>query len=187
MELKLYAEAKQDFSSVIAINPGIAGYFDNRMTASRELGQMQEAVADANRAVALAPNMTFVLRSRALLFEKMMDYERALKDFEQARLIDPVDVGLIVEAARVKSKLGRVVEAIADLNGAIAREPANLWAYRERGLAYVLIGDSANAEQDLTFYARTAPDDEEVRSTLVVIRGRSGGGLAATGAATGPN
>ena len=43
MELKLYADAKQDFSRLIEINPGIAGYFDNRMMASRELGQMQEA------------------------------------------------------------------------------------------------------------------------------------------------
>src|SRR5208282_5119795 len=73
MELKLYAEAKRDFTGLIALNPRIAGYFDNRMNASRELGQMQDAIADANREVALAPNMAFTYRSRGLLLEKMLD------------------------------------------------------------------------------------------------------------------
>lgn len=185
MELKLFAEAKKDFTSLIAINPGVAGYFDNRMSASRELGQMHDALVDANREVALAPNTSFVHRSRGLLFEQMMDYQRALQDFEQAAAIDPANVGLVIDRARLKSKLGRGLEAIQDLDGAIAREPANLWAYRERGLAYVLIGDTANAEQDLALYSRTAPDDEEVRSTLAIIRARQGTAVPAGG--PGPN
>jgi tetratricopeptide (TPR) repeat protein len=78
MELKLYADAKRDFSRLIEINPRVAGYFDNRMMASRELGQMQEALDDANREVALASNLAFTHRNRGLLFEKMMDYDRAL-------------------------------------------------------------------------------------------------------------
>ncbi len=186
MDLKLYADAKQDFSRLIALNPGVAGYFDNRMAAARELGQMQEALADANREVALAPNLSFTYRSRGLLLEKMMDYGRALKDFDQAATVAPDDNGVIIDRARIKSKLGRGAEAIQDLNGVIAREPANLWAYRERGFAYLLIGDSDSAEQDLSFFARTAPDDEEVRSTLTMIHGRASGGDPVTSRA-GPN
>ena len=124
--------------------------------------------------MALASNLAFTHRNRGLLFEKMMDYDRALKDMEQAVALAPADGGVIIDRARIKSKLGHGSEAIQELNGLIAREPASLWAYRERGFAYLLIGDSASAEQDLSFFARTAPDDEEVRSTLEMIRGRDG-------------
>ncbi len=172
MELKLYVEAKKDFTSLIALNPRVSGYFDNRMSASKELGDLQDAIADANREVSLAPNMAFTHRSRGLLLEKMLDYPRALQDFDQAAALAPLDNGVIIDRARIKSKLGRGLEAVQDLDGVIEREPSNLWAYRERGFAYLLIGDSANAEQDLVFFAKTAPDDEEVRSTLAMIRGR---------------
>ncbi len=173
MELSRFSEAVKDFSCLIRINPRVAGYFDNRLVALRGLGLNQEALADANAEVSLAPDKAFVYRSRGLLLETLQKYDVALRDFDQGLSINPADNGLVIDRARIKSKMGRTREAINELTQVITAEPSNLAAYRERGMAYVAAGDLDGALSDLSFVARTAPNDQEVTSTLEIIRARN--------------
>lgn len=164
-----HQEAIRDYTDLIRINPRIAGYYDNRKSAFQALGRYAEALVDANTAVSIAPTHAFVFRSRALLFEDMQQYEAAITDFDRAISMSANDVGLLVDRARLKVRGGRAAEAIRELSAIIGVEPGNQQAYRERGFAYISLGDMESAAFDL---ARVAPGDEVVARALADIAAR---------------
>jgi tetratricopeptide (TPR) repeat protein len=58
-----FADAVSDFTSLIRINPTVAGYYDNRQYALKLMGRAQ-GLDDANTAIRLAPTYSFGYRSR---------------------------------------------------------------------------------------------------------------------------
>jgi tetratricopeptide (TPR) repeat protein len=172
VELGRFQEAVADFSNLIRINPGVAGYYDNRQSALNSLGLTTQALADANTAVSLAPTQGFVYRSRGLVLESMRRYNAAINDFDRAISIDPVNNGLVVERARIMAKAGQVRQAIGELSRVISIEPSNMGAYKERGIAYLADGNTAAAESDLLFFVRANPNDQEVARAINEINAR---------------
>ena len=171
LELNRYEDAARDFTNLVEINPTVAGYFDNRLIALRALGLNKEALADANAEVRLAPDQPFVFRSRGLLLEALQKYDAAIHDFDRAISMKS-DTGYFIDRARIKAKAGRAEEAVADLSRVIEVEPSNLYAYKERGIAYVSEGNFAAAESDLMFFARAVPADQEVARAIEDIDSR---------------
>jgi S1-C subfamily serine protease len=173
VELGRFEEAVADFTSLIRINPRIAGYYDNRLVALRGLGLNREALADANIEVALAPDMPFVFRSRGLVFEVLQQYGAAIHDFDRAISLEPTNNLYFIDRARIKAKAGRPGEAIAELSRVISIEPSNIWAYKERGIAYLADGNITAAESDLLFFVRANPNDQEASRALDAINARA--------------
>lgn len=174
LEVNRFAEAAQDFTYVISINPTIAGYYDNRQNAWRMMGRLSDALNDANTAVRLAPTYSFVYRGRALVYDAMGQTDLAIKDFNAAVSIEPGDVGLLTERGKLFAKSGHVPEAIRDFSSALNIDPKATGAMRERGLAFKQIGDWDAALADLLLFARLEPNDQEVNQAIQDIRTRSG-------------
>lgn len=169
MELKRYQDAVGDYTKLIDFNSTIAGYFDDRLAALSALGLKEQALADADKEISLAPDKAFVYRSRGFVLEDLQRYDAALHDFDRAVDIDPKNNGLIVDRARIKAKAGHPLEAISDLSRVISVEPSNLAAYKERGMIYAAMGNFGAAESDLQFYAKAVPSDQEVLRALEAL------------------
>ncbi len=169
-----FSDAIDDFTRLIAINPHIAGYFDNRLNALRAIGRYQEALTDANAAVRLAPDHSFVYRSRALVYSELGKFGAAIADFDRALALAPDDAGLFVERGRTQLKAGHPEAAIADFTRALAIDPNQMDGLRERGLTYFSIGQIDRAGHDLSTVIAARPDDAEVANALNEIQNASG-------------
>jgi S1-C subfamily serine protease len=162
VEINRFADAVNDFTSVIKINPTIAGYYDNRQYALKSMGRLREALDDANTAIRLAPTYSFVYRSRGNVNDAMGRFDSAIADYTKGLLIEPRDAGLLIDRGKTLAKAGRNGEAIADFSHALDIDAKAIVAFRERGLVYMKLGDFAASIADLTWFTRFEPGDQEV-------------------------
>ena len=177
MELGRYAEAANDFTSVIRLNPRIAGYYDNRQNAYRAMGRLQEALNDANKAIRLAPTYSFVYVGQGNVFADMGRYDLAIEDYTKAISLDPKNAGLFVVRGKVLARTEQLNDAIADFTRALDMDTSMTVALRERGLAYKLLGNFEAARADLSLFLRLQPQDREIVLALQELapEGRSVG------------
>jgi S1-C subfamily serine protease len=175
VELGNFNDAIDDFTRLIAINPRIAGYFDNRLNAYKAIGRYGDALRDANASIQLAPGYAFVYRSRALVYSELGKFGAAIADIDRASAIEPNNSGLLVDRGRVQLKAGRSDAAIDDFTRAIRMDPYQMDALRERGLAYLSIGETDRARNDLSVVIAARPNDIEIARALDEIQKPSRG------------
>jgi S1-C subfamily serine protease len=161
-EVNRFADAVSDFTSLIQINPKVAGYYDNRQYALKSMGRLREALDDANMAIRLAATYSFGYRSRGNVNDAMGRYDSAIADYTKAISIEPRDAGLLIDQGKTLAKVGRDREAIANFSHALDIDDKAVVAFRERGLVYKKLGDIAAALADLTWFTRFEPNDQEV-------------------------
>jgi S1-C subfamily serine protease len=161
-EANRFADAVDDFNSLIRLNPTVAGYYDNRQYALKSMGRLREALDDANMAIRLAPTYSFGYRSRGIVNDAMGRHDIAIADYTKAISIEPRDAGLLIDQGKILAKVGRDREAIADFSHALDIDDKAVAAFRERGLVYKKLGDIAAALADLTWFTRFEPQDQEV-------------------------
>ena len=174
LEVGRYRDAIDDFSFVIAHEPQVAGYYDNRQNAYRQSGMLEEALKDANRAIALAPEYSFVFRGRASVYNSMGKYDLAVQDYDQAIKMAADDGGLFIDRGKILRSQSKFDQAITDFSHALELDNQKWMAgYRERGLTYMQMGNQQSALGDLTTYNRLAPGDQEVMATLTALSASS--------------
>jgi S1-C subfamily serine protease len=172
-EVNRFADAISDFTSLIQINPTVAGFYDNRQYALKSMGRLREALDDANTVIRLAPTYSFGYRSRGNVNDAMGRYDSAIADYTKAISIEPRDAGLLIDQGKILAKVGRDREAIADFSHALEIDDKAVAAFRERGLVYKKLGDISAALADLTWFTRFEPKDQEVVRAIEEMQGAS--------------
>ncbi len=162
MGLNRFAEAANDFTVVIRLNPRIAGYYDNRQNAYRAMGRLQEALNDANKAIRLAPTYSFVYVGQGNVFADMGRYGLAIEDYTKAISLNSRNAGLFVGRGKIFAKAEQLNDAVADFTHALDMDMNMTIALRERGLAHKLLGNFDAARADLNLFLRRQPEDREI-------------------------
>ncbi len=170
VDLGQYAGAVADFTETIRLDPKIAGYYDNRQNAYRQMGDLDSALSDAYAAVKLAPSYSFVFRSRGLVYAAMTQWPLAIDDFTRAIELDPKDGDLYVERGKARDGSGRTGQAIEDFSRALAVDPDTVEAYKQRGLAEKKLGRREEAVTDLEKYQLVHNEDVDVAAALASLR-----------------
>ncbi|WP_436164445.1 tetratricopeptide repeat protein [Bosea sp. LjRoot9] len=130
------------------------------------------ALADYDRAIALAPTLAiaFAKRGKAHLLY-MRDLRRALRDLDTAIRLDPSQADFLVTRASIQASQGEPDKALPDLDRAIALAPALEKAWTVRGLTHFNKGNTARAIADFDEAIRLAPDaDDNYRFRAVARR-----------------
>ena len=99
------------------------------------------AVAEADRAVELAPFSADSLRLQARLLMSAGQTEEAVVAAERAKKLDPLSVNAIGMVARTLSAAGHHTRAIEELNKALKMAPQRADVPFQLGATYVLKGD----------------------------------------------
>lgn len=165
-EIGDYRRAVEDFSAVIAINPKVAGYFDNRLQAYRSLGLFESALEDANRSVRMTTGQAFAYRSRGLVYGDMNRLQFAIDDFSTAISYEPANAGLYIDRGKFLVRAGRLREAVRDFGAALQVDGRAVEAYRERGLALMRLDEREGSLADLVLFSRAQPGDAEVERAM---------------------
>ncbi len=102
--------------------------------ALRQLGQLEEAVASYDRAIALRPNVaSYTNRGNAL--RELKRLEEALQSYDRALALDPRFAEIHNNRGSVLQELGRFDEAVESYRRALALKPDSAQVHNNLGLA----------------------------------------------------
>jgi serine/threonine protein kinase/tetratricopeptide (TPR) repeat protein len=122
-------------------------------------GDLERALADYNKAVALAPQNAELYRRRGSVYERLGDYARAEFDYSQMIRLSPAPEGYI-SRGNVYVALRRYDDAIVDYSNAIRLAPSDFKAYAGRSLAHIGKGNYEGAIADCNESIRLNPRDD---------------------------
>jgi tetratricopeptide (TPR) repeat protein len=104
------------------------------------LGRLEDALADYEHAIALAPTDALVYYNRGVTYERLGRFEDALADYARAIALDPADAKVYANRGLTYAQMGRFEDALADYARAIALDPADANVYTNRGITYAQMG-----------------------------------------------
>jgi tetratricopeptide (TPR) repeat protein len=155
------------WSSVIERFPDTAfKAYSARGVHYREQGEPEKALADYDRAIAIAPGYANTYLSRANLYRDLgrrsenPDYfRRAVQDLDRAIELDPAEPAFYNSRALAYGYLGATARALDDYATALRLDPAHVDAHQNRARLYRAAGDFDRAYDDYTAVTRYRPHD----------------------------
>ncbi|MDY0881925.1 tetratricopeptide repeat protein [Dongia soli] len=164
--MKRNQAAVADLTAALVVQPKSAVAADERGDAYRDLRQPDLALADYNRAISLDPQWPEALRDRGFLYHRLARYDQARADFKRALALDPHDVEAENGLALCNLSSGRIDAAIANFGHIISMAPEVGVYYANRGTAYLIAGEAAEAVPD--FEKAAALDSDEPFNALLL-------------------
>ncbi len=103
-----------------SFEPKLAGYYNNRGNTFYNQGKLDKAIADLDKAIALAPKFVVAYYNRGNALSRKGAFDKAIADFTQAIALDSkTHVGYVLRGLAYEKK-GDRAKAIADYRQAIA-------------------------------------------------------------------
>jgi tetratricopeptide (TPR) repeat protein len=146
--------------------------YNNQGVAKFKVGNIQGAIQDYNRAIAIAPKYGESYVNRGIAKFKVGNIQGAIQDYDRAISIDPKDGEAYYNRGIARFESGEERSAIKDFDRAIAIDPQDAEVYGNRGSAKSIVGDKKGAVADLTkaaklFKQRGQAGDAEKMQVLV--------------------
>jgi tetratricopeptide (TPR) repeat protein len=147
-----FAEALVDDTEALAQNPDdFRGYY-NRGLVQVALHRFEAAIADFDQAAALTSDptpLTDIYDDRGLAKLMAAQPQAALQDFDQALAIDSHDIRALFNHGCACHQMGRLNDALADLNQVLVFDPGHARTYLKRSLLRRSLGDQGGGVSDL--------------------------------------
>jgi len=115
-------------------------------------GDLNEALRVTEQVIELQPSYSGGWASRASIAVQRRDYAAALRDYDKAFEVGPLDAdeaALRLNRGCVLTAAGRPVDAVADFNRALELDSKNRLVVINRALAYMDLGEEEKAYSDL--------------------------------------
>ena len=177
--LELFA-AGDHRGAIAALDAVVAyGTIDDSIYARRAavhgtLKNYDRALADADRAVALAPRTWRRYLERAVLYQRSGQYESAISDLDSALALQPHEIELLRRRAYLKVVAQRFDDAVADYEDLSRAQPRSDTGALGRGAALYLSGRWLDAAAQFSRLLTTRPDDGLAALWLAKARLRGG-------------
>jgi tetratricopeptide (TPR) repeat protein len=139
--------------------PDSARLYSGRAAVWRELGDLEKALEDCNRAIRLEPRSAEYLNNRGFMLTEMGEFDKAIKDFDGAIAFDPKHAEAYDNRGLAWGANGAYDKAIEDHTAAIKLDRQNSRFYNNRGNAYSAIGQYAKAIDDFNEAIRLDPQE----------------------------
>jgi tetratricopeptide (TPR) repeat protein len=106
-----------------------------------ELRELDNALLDYDRAIALSPDQYRPYFNRALLYTSRNEFDKALKDYNKALDIAPDTSDILVNRGQVLSFLDSIPAATNDFDKAVKLQDSNVLAWYNLGNAHYRQGN----------------------------------------------
>jgi tetratricopeptide (TPR) repeat protein len=151
------AEARQDYETVIALDPNYAEYHFEYAGLLRRLGEEEQALAEYETAMHLTPPFVELYYNRGDLRAVRGELDGALADFDYALELDPEYVDAYVNRAALLLSLGDLDAAGRDVAAGLALAPANPHLRCQQARVVKELGDAPAAVDLLDQVVRDEP------------------------------
>ncbi|MDR1919288.1 MAG: tetratricopeptide repeat protein [Tannerellaceae bacterium] len=168
-KLKDASGAVADLTQAIALKEDFADAYLQRAEILVELDQPEEAFADVEKLILLMPEEEAVYLLRGRIYERLSNLSAAADDYNQVVRLNPFNEEAVLLRGALLIKEGALKEAIDFFDEVIELKPEFADAYRGRGKAKSLIGNTEGALED----EKTAGElEEEGKEDEVVVAKR---------------
>lgn len=109
------------------------------------LGQQDQAIAELNKALEIAPYLGEAYFWRGCVHEARGEHDRALADFDQALRSDPQLAQAYLRRGRIRTETGDLDAALADFDQVMIMRPNDAECYLNRGICLAkkgILGDA---------------------------------------------
>jgi hypothetical protein len=142
VELKQIDLAIADFTKAIKCNPKYAKSLFNRGCVYQLANKMEEAIADYRQAIKIQPHFPEAINNLGAALLNYHKFEEALELYSKALSMNsPVPEAFLNNRALVLQQIGRIEEAFADYNKALAIKPDLADAQFNRSMCLLTLGD----------------------------------------------
>ena len=109
----------------------------NRGVAYSNGGDLDSAISDYDKAIAIDPSDAQYFYNRGWAYQGKSDYDRAIRDYDKALALDPKKTEAYFNRGSAYAQKGKPGRAIEDYNRVIALTPRDSLIYGKRGSAYM--------------------------------------------------
>ncbi len=180
-KVRVFARTPRDYQRTAAeqkrlfdTEPTTADGYVDRGNGLLNSGELDKAIADFDKAIALDANSAIAFADRGIAYAWKKQSDKALADFDKAAAINPRMPEVFNGRAIVLGEQGDFGGAIAALGRAIDLKEDNRWALHRRAGLYVVQGDDAKALGDLATLLKTNPADMQALAMRQDIEARTG-------------
>lgn len=113
-----------------------------------EMGQVEEAIALYNQAIALDAENLDAVAKRAFAYNYTKQYAKAVEDYTAILAAQPNQAMALLSRGSAYSKLNEHQKAMNDFNQVLVIDPNNQEGYNNRGWAKKAMGDKEGACAD---------------------------------------
>jgi len=138
-----------EYDATLARNPDDRAALIARARLRTRTGNINGAIADYGRAVALRPEAA-LYRQRAALLLLRTDYRMAINDLDQAIRLDPDDGAALLLRGQARETLGARQGALADYRKALAHDPRNAEAHSAASRLAAILPQQPSEQPDIT-------------------------------------
>lgn len=140
-----YVLSIQYFNQVIRLKPYLYEPYQLRAIAKIQLGDLNGALLDCNRAIELNPFQPGSYYTRGFVYRSLEQYREAEEDFSHALVFSPENKTYLVLRADVRARQDSFVLALQDIDYLLRREPHSPSLLFERGVISMQHGDTLAA------------------------------------------
>ncbi len=161
-----FTEAEGYWTDLINLYPDNAAGWSNRGNSKMSQNRPQEALADYNKSVELAPAYPDPYLNRGAALESLGKWDEAIADYNRVLEIDPKDAAAYNNRGNAKAGLGKWDEAIADYQIAMNVNSRFSTAFGNNAIALYQVGKTDDAIKAMKNILRKYPNFTDVRAAL---------------------
>lgn len=160
-----------NFSKALDIKPDYFDAYNNRSQVYFDLGRLDKAFEDINRAIKIDGRRAEAYLNRGMIIRQMGQYETALKDFSRAIELDPQNHVYYLNRGLTYGNINQYESALRDLNRSLEINPRYAKAYNVRGAIYMALSRRSEALDDFGRAVRFDPKDlDAYRNRLQLLQ-----------------
>ncbi|MEN6560797.1 MAG: tetratricopeptide repeat protein [Acidobacteriota bacterium] len=168
-----FAAAIVEFTEAVKIDPEIPEAHQNLASAHYRAGSYAQAVEAAQKALALNPGSSQMVKLLAVAYshlgqeDKALEYQERLKDFPDSEFSAEELYNLGVVEANKKND----AEAARYFEKSARAKPSFALVHYQLGLCYFRLGKNEGAKTELTAYLTLAPEGEGCETAKTILAG----------------
>ncbi len=152
-----YAPTDKEAAAGLATWPDAVNGYVGRGNRALDRGDLDAAIADYNRALAIDGRSAFALADRALAQMRKKNALLAQKDLDAAFAIDSRNPVVFRGRGWLALDAGNATDAVADFTQSLELEPGNEYTLEMRARSYVKAGDTDKALADIEAILQKSP------------------------------
>lgn len=164
-----FGQAEKYWTELIEDFPDNPAVWSNRGNIRVNEHKLDEAIADFNQSITLAPQYSDPYLNRGIAYEGKQMWQEALADYNQALEINPQDAMAYNNRGNAKAGEKSWREALDDYAKAVEIEPEFALARANAALMTYQIGDRQSALQQMRNLVRRYPMFPDMRAALTAV------------------
>lgn len=154
-----WEEAVKIFSEGISGDPANPSLYFYRGLSQENRGQMEEALADYQKAIELKPDFVLPYSRSAKIYARQQNHEKANEFYQKAVELGDQDITTLYNHAVVLMNLGKNAEAKVALESLLERDRDYADAYYHLGILSIGLGEMEKAKEFLQRFLQLDPEN----------------------------